>query len=182
MGAAEGPWQYQGWTSSWKYPPRHHISFLTLLLSLIQIPSPLVSWWEQVMVELEAHPYKPKCACSMWSHLHLPYESSFWSLNGWRPGLAGLDRQGLRLSLLCELHSMCSSIWGSSRGIWPPVTTACMLGLPRGKASGRTLLCNRGASSLGCSPAVLHSSFWEAAWLLLCCLFTPSPPTLLSPK
>lgn len=64
-GPAEGPWQVQGWTSSWKYPSGHCISFPTLLalllLSLLQIPSPLVSWREQVMVELEAHPYKLKC-------------------------------------------------------------------------------------------------------------------------
>ena len=64
MGAAEGPWQVQGWTSSWKYPSGHCISFPTLLalllLSFLQIPSPLVSWREQVMVELEAHPYNLK--------------------------------------------------------------------------------------------------------------------------
>lgn len=148
MGAAEGPWKVQGWISSWKYPSDRCISLPTLLalllFSLLQIPSPLVSWREQVTAELEAHPYKPK---SRRSHLHLPYESLFWSLNGWGPGLADLDRQGLRLSLLCELHSKCSSVWGSSRGIWPHVITACLLGMPRGKASRRTLLCKVGASS-----------------------------------
>lgn len=76
-------------------------------------------------------------ACSQWSHLHLSYESSFWPLNGWGAGLASLDSQGLRLSLLCELHHKCASTWAASRGIWPPVITACLLGLPRGKASSK---------------------------------------------
>lgn len=122
-------------------------------------------------------------ACSQWSHLHLSRESSFWSLNGRGPGLAGLDSRGLRLSLLCELHSKCSSVWGASRGIWPPVITGCFLGLPRGKASRTKLLCKGGASSffpglLSRGVSLLQGSCTASAALSL----YPSPPTLLSPK
>lgn len=106
-------------------------------------------------------------ACSRWNHLHLPYELSFWSFSGWRPGLADLDRQGLRLSLLCELHGECSSICGASRGLWPPAITARLLGLPRGKASTRTLLCKGGEFSF-------------LLWTLLLQFFTRHPGRLHS--